>query len=99
MRGCIDPGITVSSPVYGVVGCGRINDPVMGPYPLQVGWDLDVMPSAQGKLSLRAGSTNPSQSEVNQGSWGFHTLRGGIDPWNHRVCPRVVEFVHILKGS
>ena len=30
------------------------------------------------------GFTNPSQSVISQLGWGIHTVRGGIDPENHR---------------
>ena len=29
--------------------------------------------------------------------WGFHTVRGGIDPGNHRFCPRFVGVVDVSK--
>ena len=47
----------------------------------------------KGQLSPRAGSMSPSQSAITQLGWGFHTLRGGIDPGDLRYCLRVVEFV------
>ena len=37
----------------------------------------------------------PSQSVITQWGWGFHTLRGGIDPENLRLRPRVVGVVEI----
>ena len=37
-----------------------------------------------------AGFTNPSQSAISQWGWGFHTVRGGIDPGYHRFLPRFV---------
>ena len=30
-------------------------------------------------------------------SWGFHTLWGGIDPWDHRLGSRFVGIVKIWK--
>ena len=33
---------------------------------------------------------NPSQSIITQWGWGFHTLRGGIDPGDRCVRPRIV---------
>ena len=41
-------------------------------------------------LAGDAGSTNPSQSAINQWGWGFHTVRGGNDQGNHRFHPRCV---------
>ena len=29
--------------------------------------------------------------------WGFHTVRGGIDPGDHRFRPRDVGFVDVWK--
>ena len=29
--------------------------------------------------------------------WGFDAVRGGIDPARHRVRPRFVEVVEVLK--
>ena len=37
------------------------------------------------------------QSATSQWGWGFHTLRGGIDPGNLRFRPQVVEVVEIWK--
>ena len=37
-----------------------------------------------------AGSTNPD--------WGFHTVRGGIDPGDHRFRLRFVGVVEVLEG-
>ena len=47
----------------------------------------------EGQLSPRAGSMSPSQSAITQWGWGFHTLRGGIDPGDLRLRPRLVGFV------
>ena len=41
---------------------------------------------------------SPSQSAITQWGWGFHTLRGGIDPGDLRFRPRVVEVVDRWKG-
>ena len=49
------------------------------------------------KLSPRAASVGPSQSSITQRRWGFHTLRGGIDPGDLRFCPRVVGVVEVWK--
>ena len=39
---------------------------------------------------VRRNSTNPSQSAISQWGWGFHTMRGGIDPGDHRFPSRLV---------
>ena len=54
---------------------------------------------SEGQLSPRAGSTTLSQSATSQ--WpglDFHTMRGGIDPEDHRFRPRVVGVVDIWKN-
>ena len=43
------------------------------------------------------GFTNPSQSAISQWGWGFHTVRGGIDPEDHRSRPRFVEVADVRK--
>ena len=40
-----------------------------------------------------------SQLATNQLGWGFHTMRGGINPGDLRVRPRVVRVVEIWKDS
>ena len=49
----------------------------------------------EGQLSPRAGSISPSQSAITQWGWGFHTLRGGIDPRDLRLRSRVVGAAEI----
>ena len=49
----------------------------------------------EGQLSPRAGSMSPSQSAITRWGWGFHTLRGGIDPGDLRLRPRVAGVVEI----
>ena len=49
------------------------------------------------KRSPRAGSMSLSQIATSQLGWGFHTLRGGIDPGDLRFLPRVVGGVDIWK--
>ena len=44
-----------------------------------------------------AGPLNPSQSAISEWSWGFHTVRGDVDPEDHRFRPRFVELVDIWK--
>ena len=41
---------------------------------------------------------SPSQSAITQLGTVFHTLRGGIDPGDLRLPPRVVGVVEIWKG-
>ena len=50
---------------------------------------------ARGKLSPRASSMGPIQSAITQWGWGFHTLRGGIDPRDLRFRPRVFRGLEI----
>ena len=38
-----------------------------------------------------------SQLATSQLGWGFHILRGGIDPGDLRFCPQVVGFEEIWK--
>ena len=49
-------------------------------------WDLNfyVQPSPP------ADSMSPSQAATSQCGWGFHTVRGGIDPGDPRFRPQVV---------
>ena len=68
------------------------------------GWELLFSPGAagprrwpEGQLSPRAGFMSPSRSAITQWGWGFHTLRGGIDPGNLRFRPRVVRVVDVWK--
>ena len=49
------------------------------------------------QLSPRAGSMSLIQSATSQLGWGFHTLRGGVDPRDIRLRPRVVGVVEIWK--
>ena len=41
------------------------------------------------------GFTNPSLSAISQWRWGFHTVRGGIDPEDHRSRPLFVGVVGV----
>ena len=67
------------------------------------GWNLSSPDAAgrrrwpEGQLLPRAGYMSPSQSAIAQWGWGFHTLRGGIDPRDLRCRPRVVGFAEIWK--
>ena len=56
----------------------------MGPYPPEV------------KL---AQYTNHNQSEIGRLGWDFHTVRGGINPDDIRVHPRVVGVVDVWMDS
>ena len=41
--------------------------------------------------------TRPSQSSIGRLDWGFHAVRGGVDPGGHRLRPRIVGVVYIGK--
>ena len=43
----------------------------------------------------RRNSTSPSHSAISQWCWGFHTVRGGVDPGGHRFRPRFVGVVEV----
>ena len=51
----------------------------------------------EGQLSPRAGSMSLIQSATSQWGWGFHTLRGGIDPEDLLFRPRAVGVVDLWK--
>ena len=51
----------------------------------------------EGQLSQRAGSMSLIQSATRQSGWGFHTLRGGIDPGDLCFRPQVVGIVDTWK--
>ena len=51
----------------------------------------------EGEVSPRAGFTSPSQSATNQWGWVFHTVRGSIDPGDHRFRSRLVGVVDVWK--
>ena len=53
-------------------------------------WDLILSPGG-------ADSTNLSQSAISRWGWGFHTVRGGIDPGDRRVLPGCVGVANIWK--
>ena len=59
--------------------------------------------TGDGTLSYRsgAGSTNEprSQSEIGRWGWVFHTVRGGINPDDIRVCPRFFGVVYVWMDS
>ena len=40
---------------------------------------------------------SPSQSAITQRGWGFHTLRGGIEPGDVYFSPRAVGVVEIWR--
>ena len=64
-------------PVVGLVdACKVFFKPTLGPYPPRV--------------ALAVG-TSPNRSAIGQWRWGFHTVRGGVDPGEHRFRSRVVE--------
>ena len=61
---------------------GRISDPGMTSYPPRV------------VLGLRTRGWGLSRGS---GGWGFHTVRGVIDPWDRRFRPRFVAVVDVWK--
>ena len=78
MRGGIDPGDHRFRPrLLKLQLNGRISDPGMGSYPPRVA------------LALRVSGW---QVPISQWGWGFHTIRGGIDPGNRSFHPRRLEF-------
>ena len=44
--------------------------------------EYGTLPSLDG-----AGCTNLSQSAISKWGWGFHTVRGGLDPEGHSFRP------------
>ena len=42
--------------------------------------------------------TIPSQSATGNWDWSFHTVRGGVDPGDHRFRPQVFGFVDVQTG-
>ena len=57
---------------------------------LMWGWNLSS-PGCAGS------STIPRQSAIGQWDWGFHTVRGGVDPGDHCFRPQVVGVVKVWK--
>ena len=92
MRGGIDPGDLPLRSRY-----GRISDPGMGTYPPLVRRDLGIGPRGNSSNELAPCHMSPSQSAITQWGWGFHTLRGGIDPDDLCFRPRNVGVVEIWK--
>ena len=76
---------------------GRISDPGMGTYPPLVQRDLGIGPRGSSRRALAPCHMSPSQSEITQWGWGFHTLRSGIDPGDLRFRLWVVRVVQIWK--
>ena len=70
------------------------------------GWEL-ILPGCGGTSALTRGESLAAlwlhepqatrQSAIIQLGWGFHTLRGGIDPGDLRFRSRVAEVVEIWK--
>ena len=68
-------------------------------------WEL-ILPECGGISALARGATlaarwlheSFSQSATSELGWGFHTLRGGIDPGDLRLRPRVVGVVEIRNS-
>ena len=75
-------GMAIFRPrLAGIYISGRISDPGMGPYPLRA----------------RRNSTKLSQSAIGRWRWGFHTVRGGVDPGDHFFRPWLVDVAHVSK--
>lgn len=45
-----------------------------------------------------AASTSPSQSAISRRGWGFHTVRGGVDPKGLCFRPPVVGGVDVYRS-
>ena len=68
------------------------------------GWEI-ILPGCGGTLALARGATlaarwlHEPQPISNQPvwGWGFHAVRGGIDPGDIRFRPRVVGVVQVWK--
>ena len=56
------------------------------------GWE-PVLPGVRWFLC-----TFPNQSAIGQWGWGFHTVRGGFDPGDHRFRPQVVGGVDVWRA-
>ena len=83
MRGGFDPVDHRFCPqVVGVVKYGSISNPGMETYP------------PRGAL---AKTYDPQPSAIGQWYWGFHTVRGGFDPGDHRFLSQVVGVVDVWK--
>ena len=61
---------------------GRISDPGMGP--------------CRPPLAVALFSC-PSESAIGRWDWGFHTVRGGFDPGDHRFGPQIVGVVDVWR--
>ena len=55
-------------------------------------WDLILSPGG-------ADSTNLSQSAISRWGWGFHTVRGGVDPGDNQVSQQYLGGVEASKDS
>ena len=65
---------------------------------------LDLLPGGGRNLDVaprgnypRPDTMNSSAYAISQWGWGLHTVRGIIDPWDLRCCPRVVGGLEIEK--
>ena len=54
-------------------------------------------PCTEGQHPHRASSMSLGQLAITQCDWGFHTLRGGIDPGDVHFCPQFVWVVDIHR--
>ena len=67
------------------------------------GWEL-ILPGCDGTSALSREATlaarwlhEPQPISNQLVGWGFYTVRGGIDPGDHRFRPQVVGIVKVLK--
>ena len=99
MRGGIDGGFVHFRPwVVGVVHVRRICDPGMGIYHLRVRRDFDVVPRYIFAARCLHEPTGIHKSVSSCKVWGFHTLRGGIDPGDVRFSFELWKlWIHIWK--
>ena len=61
---------------------GGISDPGMGSYRPQVALDL---------------FSSPGQLAIGRWGWDFHTVRGGVDPEDHRFRLQVVGVLDVWR--
>ena len=89
-RGGTDPGDVRCRPrVIGVVEMSK--DFPSGDGNLSLFGGAGPLRWPERQLSPRTGSMSPSKSAITQWGWGFHTVRGGIDPSDLCFCTGVIE--------
>ena len=99
LRGGTDPGDLRFRPrVVGVVDVSEGFWPRDGSLSSRVRRDLGVGPRGNFRPAMAPCHMSPSQSAITQWGWVFHTLRGGIDPWDLRLPPRGFGVVDVSEG-